>query len=60
MTWQEETALDAYLEELLDLHIIKASKGLWTSPCFFILKKNSTLRLVIDYRRLLAVLTSLV
>lgn len=34
------------------MDIIKVSKGLWTSPCFFIPKKDSTLCLVIDYRRL--------
>ncbi|KAG0770989.1 hypothetical protein G6F22_016891 [Rhizopus arrhizus] len=52
ISWQEEEVLDQYLQEMLDLNIIKPSNGLWASPCFFIPKKDGSLRLVIDYRKL--------
>ncbi|CEJ05159.1 hypothetical protein RMCBS344292_19107 [Rhizopus microsporus] len=37
---------------MLQLGLIRPSKGTWSSPCFFVKKKDGSLRLVIDYRRL--------
>lgn len=52
LTWEEQDSMAKELQGLLDLDLIKPSKGVWSSPCFFIKKKDGSLRLVIDYRRL--------
>lgn len=50
--WHEENALKAELEKMLDLGIIRPSKGKWTSPMLFVKKKDDSLRPVIDFRKL--------
>ncbi|KAG2212528.1 hypothetical protein INT45_005658 [Circinella minor] len=52
LTWEEEDYLLKELKELLDLGLISPSDGKWISPIFFVKKKDSSLRLVVDYRLL--------
>ncbi|KAG1168564.1 hypothetical protein G6F70_008831 [Rhizopus microsporus] len=52
LTWEEQDQMARELKEMVDLGLIRPSKGVWSSPCFFVRKKDGTLRLVIDYRRL--------
>ncbi|KAG1041219.1 hypothetical protein G6F43_012131 [Rhizopus delemar] len=52
LTWEEQDQMAKELGEMLDVGLIRPSKGVWSSPCFFIRKKDGSLRLVIDYRRL--------
>ncbi|KAG1168581.1 hypothetical protein G6F71_009002 [Rhizopus microsporus] len=52
LTWEEEKHLKKELQEMLDLGLIRPSNGTWTSPVFFVKKKDGSLRLVIDYRKL--------
>lgn len=52
LTWEEQEQLAAELDDMLRMDLIRPSNGTWSSPCFFIRKKEGSLRLVIDYRRL--------
>jgi hypothetical protein len=52
MSWEERDLLKGHLDELLALDVIEPSDGSWTSPTFFIDKRDGTKRLVQDYRRL--------
>lgn len=53
LTWEEDEYLKKELKAMLDLGIIRPSKGVWTSPIFFIKKKGGKeLRLVYDLRAL--------
>ncbi|KAG1445016.1 hypothetical protein G6F56_010064 [Rhizopus delemar] len=52
LTWDEQDQLAKELDEMIKANLIRPSKGVWSSPCFFIRKKDGSLRLVIDYRRL--------
>lgn len=52
LTWEEQDHLSKELREMLDLGLIRPSRGRWTSPVFFVRKKDGSLRLVVDYRRL--------
>lgn len=52
LSWEEEDKLTQEIEGMLELDLIHPSKGVWSSPCFFVRKKDGSLRLVIDYRRL--------
>ena len=52
MTLKEEEALNQWLDEQLKAGLIVELKSRYTAPCFYILKKNGSLRLVQDYRKL--------
>ncbi|KAG1332920.1 hypothetical protein G6F62_007014 [Rhizopus arrhizus] len=52
LSWEEQDKLAQEISEMLNLGLIRPSKGTWSSPCFFVKKKDGSLRLVIDYRRL--------
>ena len=51
MTLKEE-ALNQWLKEQLKAGLIVKSKSRYIVPCFYILKKDSSLQLVQDYRKL--------
>ena len=44
--------LKAQLQELLDRGFIRPSVFLWGAPALFVKKKDSTMRLCVDYRQL--------
>jgi len=52
MTLKEEETLSQWLDEQLKVGLIVESNSRYAAPCFFILKKDRTLRLVQDYRQL--------
>jgi len=52
MTLKEEEALNQWLDKQLKVGLIVESKSRYTAPCFYIPKKDSSLRLVQDYRKL--------
>src|SRR5882672_5070599 len=52
MSPSEQEQLDAFIEENLSSGRIRPSKSPMASPCFFIKKKDGSLRLVQDYRKL--------
>ena len=52
MTIKEDKALNQQLDEQLKAGLIKESKSRCMAPCFYIPKKNGSLRLVQDYRKL--------
>jgi hypothetical protein len=56
MTPLEREELDRYLDKNLALKRIKPSKSPYTAPCFFVLKKDKSLHLCQDYRKLNEVL----
>jgi len=43
MTLKEEEALNQWLDEQLKAGLIVKSKSQYTAPCFYILKKDSSL-----------------
>jgi len=49
---KEQEALNQYLEENLEKGYIVASSSRYGSPTFTVKKKDGTLRIVHDYRRL--------
>jgi len=52
MTLKEEEALNQWLDEQLKAGLIIESKSRYTVSCFYIPKKDGSLRLVQDYRKL--------
>ena len=52
MTQAEDAALDKFIDEQLEKGYIRPSQSPYTSPFFFIKKKDGTLRPVQDYRRI--------
>ena len=52
MTIKEEEALNQWLDEQLKAGLIVESKSRYTVPCFYIPKKDGSLWLVQDYRKL--------
>ena len=49
---KEEEALNQWLDEQLKTELIVESKSRYVAPCFYIPKKDSSLQLVQDYRKL--------
>ncbi|KAG1046838.1 hypothetical protein G6F43_010692 [Rhizopus delemar] len=53
LTWEENEFLAREIKEMLELGIIRPSdSGTFSSPCFFVKKKDGSRRIVIDYRNL--------
>ena len=52
ITLKEEEALNQWLDEQLKAGLIVESKLRYAAPCFYIPKKDCSLRLVQDYRKL--------
>ena len=52
MTWEEEIALQRYLEENLPTGKIRRSRSAAGAPILFVKKKDGSLRLCVDYREL--------
>jgi len=52
MTLKEEKVLNQWLDEQLKAGLIVESKSRYAAPCFYIPKKDRSLRLVQDYRKL--------
>ena len=52
MTLKEEEALNQWLDEQLKARLIVESKSRYMALCFYIPKKDSSLLLVQDYRKL--------
>ena len=52
MTLKEEEALNQWLDEQLKAGLIVESKSRYAASCFYIPKKDSSLQLVQDYRKL--------
>jgi len=52
MTIKEEKALNQWLDEQLKAGLIVESKSRYVAPCFYIPKKDGSLQLVQDYRKL--------
>jgi len=52
MMLKEEETLNQWLDEQLKAGLIVESKSRYAAPCFYIPKKDSSLRLVQDYRKL--------
>jgi len=52
MTLKEEEALNQWLDEQLKAGLIVESKSRYVAPCFYIPKKDGSLQLVQDYRKL--------
>ena len=52
MTIKEDKALNQWLDEQLKAGLIKESKSRYMAPCFYIPKKDESLQLVQDYRKL--------
>ena len=52
MTLKEENTLNQWLDEQLKVGLIVELKSRYVAPCFYIPKKDSSLWLVQDYRKL--------
>ena len=52
MTLKKEEALNQWLDEQLKAGLIVGSKSRYAVPCFYIPKKDRSLRLVQDYKKL--------
>jgi hypothetical protein len=52
LTWEEDEHLMNEIDDLLRNGLIRPSKGRWTSPVFFVPKKDNGLRLVVNYKQL--------
>jgi len=52
ITIKEEEVLNQWLDEQLKARLIVESKSRYVAPCFYIPKKDGSLQLVQDYRKL--------
>jgi len=52
MTLKEEEALNQWLDKQLKAGLIVESKSRYAAPCFYIPKKDGSLQLIQDYRKL--------
>jgi hypothetical protein len=52
LTREEHLALENFIKENLENGLIKASSSPYSSPCFFVKKKDGSLRMCVDYRKL--------
>jgi len=52
MTLKEEEALNQWLNKQLKAGLIVESKSRYAAPCFYVPKKDGSLQLVQDYRKL--------
>jgi len=52
ITLKEKEVLNQWLDEQLKVGLIMKSKSRYMAPCFYIPKKDGSLRLVQDYRKL--------
>jgi len=52
MTLKEKEVLNQWLDKQLKVELIVESKSRYTAPCFYIPKKDGSLQLVQDYRKL--------
>ena len=52
MTFKEEEVLNQWLDKQLKVDLIVESKSRYVAPCFYIPKKDRSLRLVQDYKKL--------
>jgi len=52
ITLKEEEALNQWLDKQLKAGLIVESKSRYTAPCFYIPKKDGSLQLVQDYKKL--------
>ncbi len=52
ITLKKEEALNQWLDKQLKAGLIVESKSKYMAPCFYIPKKDSSLHLVQDYRKL--------
>ena len=52
MTLKEEEALNQWLDKQLKTELTVESKSQYMAPCFYIPKKDGSLQLVQDYRKL--------
>jgi len=52
MTLKEEEALNQWLDKQLKIGLIVESKSIYAALCFYIPKKDVSLRLVQDYKKL--------
>ena len=52
MTLKKEEVLNQWLDKQLKVGLIVESKSRYVVPCFYILKKDGSLQLVQDYRKL--------
>ena len=52
MTFKEEEVLNQWLDKQLKADLIVESKSRYVAPCFYIPKKDRSLRLVQDYKKL--------
>ena len=59
ITIKKEEALNQWLDEQLKAGLIVKSKSRYIAPCFYILKKDGSLQLVQDYKKLNQVTRSL-
>ncbi|KAG1122096.1 hypothetical protein G6F42_011800 [Rhizopus arrhizus] len=51
LSWEDEDALNEYIDEMLELDLIEESDGTWSSAAFLVGKKDGSRRCVIDYRK---------
>jgi len=52
MTLKKEEALNQWLDKQLKAGLIVESKSRYAAPCFYVPKKDGSLQLVQDYRKL--------
>ncbi|KAK4512302.1 3-keto-steroid reductase [Mucor velutinosus] len=51
LSWEDEDALNKYVDEMLELDLIEEADGTWSSAAFLVGKKDGSRRCVIDYRK---------
>lgn len=51
LSWEDEDALNKYVDEMLELDLIEEVDGTWSSAAFLVGKKDGSRRCVIDYRK---------